>query len=327
MNKASIFSILASRIRSRLWPIFLGAGVSAGCFLYIEKYVDLDLLRKSIFALEFDSILIVSILIFLSIQMRCIRYGVVAKIENQVIGSKISWLAYLFNQILPAKLGEVVRIHLVFKEKKCSLAYCATKSVVDRAFDLLILFVLLLLVFLFRSDILVGYTFFQYLVFLVVVFMAMYFLYLVFNMYGLTRIKLPSIVRDQIKGVGVALRDMTAKEYFVAGAISVAVLLLDVFLAYNIFIALKISVSWLAPLIITLFLYFSAALPSAPAQIGVHQAAAVLAMKVFGFEESMAVTYSVLQQIITFMMIAGVSFVLWVAYPVIANVKAGGHDD
>ena len=75
---------------------------------------------------------------------------------------------------------------------------------------------------------------------------------------------------------------------------------IDFFWMWQIMLAFGWKIPFEAGLTVGIFLLLGISLPSAPGFIGIYQVACVLALSLYGIEESLAVAYSIIMQLISF---------------------------
>ncbi|NIO29116.1 MAG: flippase-like domain-containing protein [Candidatus Latescibacteria bacterium] len=213
-------------------------------------------------------------------------------------------IGLMANNLLPARLGEIVRVFVIGKSeaisKSASLATIVYERVVD-VFALLALLWLMLLTstgpeWLQRSGLIVLGLNVALLFFLL--FMERYrdssaklMNYVARPLPESLRARLVGTLENFAQGLG-SLRD--GKVLIPLAAVSVLVWLAPILRAYLCFIAMGIDIPFIASISIIVLVSLGSMIPSAPGYIGTTQYACVLAMAIYGVGKGEALAYSIL---------------------------------
>lgn len=301
---------VSSQLKGRYYNAVAGFIVSGIAFIYLYGVFDKEVFYASLVEFRGVYLLLSAVCIALTVHVRSVRWRCLLAMDDSSISAKFYWGGHFFNLVLPAKLGEVIRVALATKYLCKPIGYVLARSFLDRVFDLLVLLMLFFFAVL-AMRILDLYHGVVVLVLLSVLSIALLFLF----KYPLVFSSSFSLVRTFIKVLSdakVAILDVSKKQFYFAVWLSALAFMFDVLLSFFLITSLGLELPVLSPFVITLFLYLGALLPSAPAQFGVHQAAAVAAMSFYSVDPGVAITYSLVQLSITVLVVSLVASCLWI---------------
>lgn len=213
------------------------------------------------------------------------------------------------NQVLPARAGEVVKIAIVHKSASVPLGAAAFSAIYDRLADVLVLVISGFAVVMLQSNSFVGRVAVEGALLIV---LALVIAGAAFGRYGH---RLPAwsaaVARALPGGLARRLNEIygetlhSANELFqlrrLLGllGITTVVFVFD----YGAILGALNAFSWqlpgIAPVTVWVFLALATALPSAPGYVGVYQVACILALGLFGIDESSAVAFALMFQVAT----------------------------
>lgn len=215
-------------------------------------------------------------------------------------------MGYFFNFIYPARAGDVIKIITLKRSTGQSIGRLGVSGVIDRLLDLLVLLssATVLLILIPSMDF--GKSFF-YFVLAGIVFL----IYLAFSPVGervflsMKRFLSQRCPIDQwATALQKALDDfLTFRSEIIQGSrlialisVSGLVVLTDYFALSYLLRAFDWHLPTIAPIAVWVLVSAGAALPSAPAGIGINQLACVMALKLFGISQEDAFAFSVILQ-------------------------------
>jgi uncharacterized protein (TIRG00374 family) len=253
-------------------------------------------------------------LLVLAFFIRAIRWqSLFAPVERPALGpvARALFLGYLANNLLPVRAGEAVRVVALNRFARVPLATTAVTVVVERAYDVLSLIVLLFLIAPWLPQLswldtagILAIGLIACLAVLVIV---------------LTRSKgriLDSIVRplrkvrflprqaverapgDILNGLSGLLRPRMALVAFGWTTLSWLVLGLGYWL---VMVAFHLDVSPLAGLLVVIAIGLAMILPSSPAALGVFEGATVVVLGLYGVADSTALAYALVLHALSFL--------------------------
>lgn len=299
--------------KKRMISIVLGLSISIFSISYIMKKIDVEILLNTIYDFNSSFLPLIITLTLCNVWLRVHRWIIIAQIDDKFIGHKCGWTGYFLNFILPAKLGEVAKIVLASKLLNAKYEDLAIKTIFDRLFDFyLISAATLVSIYLFGP----GY-FKVFSIHNVFFATGLVSLSLVMIFYFRNRItKLAKEIAPKysklITNVDESLKNTSMIMATLCFGITLVSFAIDIAISYLLLLAFNFELLITAPFLITLFIYMSAMLPSAPGQLGLHQTAVILSMSLFSINETPAVAYSVVIQFITFAVIFFTSVSIWI---------------
>lgn len=211
-------------------------------------------------------------------------------------------IGYMANNLLPARLGEVVRAYVIARKEAISKAASFATIVYERVVDVFVLLALLWLT-LFRIP---GPAWLkQGGLVLLILNMLMLIVLIVMNR-GKRRIdgslaartttesriaaRVLRVLRSFLSGLDIV---STRRGHLPIAAISIVVWFAAAFRVYCCFEALDMTVPLMASVTLLVFVSVAAMIPSAPAYLGTTQYACVLGLAIYGVGKSEALAYSV----------------------------------
>jgi glycosyltransferase 2 family protein len=252
--------------------------------------------------------------IVVSIALRAVRWGVLFHPRR---GMKFSSLfgslnvGYLVNDVLPARLGEVVRAYVLSQREPVGMAHALSTVAVERVLDMVITLAFLAAILPFIelpedfngplvaavSAVAIGG--------LLVMLLAgaqrdrtHWLVRLVTNRlpHGLAE-RLHSVMDSFLEGFAVLSRPVVAAQ---AVAYSVVIWLLAALGLYFALFAFDLELAPAAPILVLALVSLSFAIPASPGHVGVFHLAVVSALRAFDVDESVALSYAFVAHIVAF---------------------------
>ena len=148
-------------LNNNIFKAILGTSISIGCFIiFFNKIEDLNLLKNTIFSVNLFVIFIGFIVYFFSIYFRTLRWNFIFENNIKIKFSSLCRIVisgYMFNNIFPARLGELARIYHFNLVKKIDKSYLFGTILVERITDVFALFVFIGLgIFFIPDDLLIN---------------------------------------------------------------------------------------------------------------------------------------------------------------------------
>ncbi len=302
---------MGRRVHLRRALVFGGLAVSAGCTYLAVRSIDLEVFVRALRESEIVWLLPSFVVLAVAVLLRVVRWGLLfprglRPDHGQVARALL--IGLLFNNILPARAGEAARVVALHRESGVSSVEAAATAVSERVLDLLSLLGLLLVLLLFLPgegwlEAVAGY---------VVVVAAV----LLAGVAALVRLSAPAgalvarlfprmsrrLPRDagasMRRGLAIFTHPALALGSFALTTASWLVLAVSAWLAS---LAFELSLGVLAAVLVVVAMNFAAAVPSSPGSLGVFEAAILLALGVFGVDESRALSYAVVWHALNFL--------------------------
>jgi uncharacterized protein (TIRG00374 family) len=209
------------------------------------------------------------------------------------------FIGFASNNILPLRMGEVVRASLLSLNTQSSIVFSFSSIFLDRILDGLALLILILSAsfILSLSDWVMNITYTASIVFI------LSFLLLLFVSFS-THLKLFRVTENSgkilrtiytlLNNVRNSLKILRSPYKFLAVLLfSVIVWFFESTMYYSFASAMNLDVTFIESVIIMVILNFGILIPSAPAYIGTFEFFCIKSMQLFGIAESSALTYSV----------------------------------
>lgn len=132
-------------INSNILKALFGTSISLICFIvFFNKIEDLGAVAESIFSVNLFILLIGFIIYFFSIYFRTLRWNLIFKHNIKIDFlplTRIVISGYMFNNLIPARLGELARLYHFNLVKKVDKSYLFGTILVERITDVVALFV------------------------------------------------------------------------------------------------------------------------------------------------------------------------------------------
>jgi glycosyltransferase 2 family protein len=218
-------------------------------------------------------------------------------------------IGQLGNYIYPMRAGEILRMVSLYQFAKVPFGQAATSAVVDRVNDGFLLLVFLLVVLSIHSVDVIGvtavvsvFTVFGLLTIAAFIFVVSGHRWTPLIMWMVGKLSPPwddKLERAYQSALDVAVSFRSPKRLLGMVALNTLVVGGDVLMATLLISAMGWDLPLEAALTAVVFLWAGSALPSAPGFIGVYQIACVLSFGLYGINDSQAVAYSVMLQLVS----------------------------
>ncbi len=148
----------ARSIAKGRWPIFIvGLLVSAALLWYALRGLDWTEIQSALQGANYWWLVPGVVIYFVSVWFRAWRWGFLLRSSKRVSANRlfpVVVIGYMGNDILPFRLGEVLRAYVLWRREKINIGTTLTTAVLERLFDglTMVLFVLFGLLFVPLSD-------------------------------------------------------------------------------------------------------------------------------------------------------------------------------
>ncbi|KHD08542.1 hypothetical protein PN36_05615 [Candidatus Thiomargarita nelsonii] len=302
--------------------LIFGTLVSFVLLVIVFSRLEWSAFLSALKSIRLAPILLAGSIIMLIIILRSLRWTLVA--HQPIIKFKYFWQAvnigYLGNMIYPARAGEVLKVVAIHHFAPLVYGRAISSAVIDRMLDMIVVGLFTLLVLWIHGsqiDPNVGRAVIS--IFMVATVLLTLLIILVdrlqthvqsWNAQAQWQQRLQEWSEHALEGVQ-AFRQ--THNILIVLLLSVGIFMLDYFWMWLMMDAFGWDLPFEAGLTVGVFLLVAISLPSAPGYIGIYQVACVLALSLYGIDESLAVAYSVVMQLLTFA-ILGVQGMLVTAY-------------
>jgi len=307
--------------------IIIGIIVSLLLIFLSFMKVDFSKLEYTLKNANYFMLIPIFFLVVISMYFRALRWRIliapIKKIRIQPLFSASS-IGLMFNNLLPARIGEIVRAWLIGNEENISKSSVIATIVVERVFDgITALIVLTVVQLLYPFTIPPNLRIALYILVSASILIVVYFFYSRDSDYSeikglnlLLRL-IPKIARDKVYSLIVSFREglkilSNATDILKTIIISFAVWIPIIVIIYLSIESVGINISIFASIVTFVILSFGLMIPSAPGFIGTIQYSFIIALNIFRISNDGAIAASVMYHIGTFISIniLGIFFVL-----------------
>jgi len=300
-------------MNSKRWFVIFGTLLSITLLVLVFANLDWQTFFVTLTTIELSRVLIATILILIIVSLRSLRWNLVAGIPLSKF--KYFWQAasigYLGNLIYPARAGEVLRTIAVHRFVPLSLGRAITSTLIDRMLDVIMLGVFTLVVLWLHSsriDANIG----RGVISVFVIALVSLIILVVYASRWQNLVKRLELTGKWSKRFqegtlhffeGIIVFRQTGNLLWIF-LIGVSVSLVDYFWMWQMMKAFGWSLPFEAAVTTGVFIILGASLPSAPGYVGVFQVACVLALHLYGVDQTLAVAYSIAVQLLSSAIVA-----------------------
>lgn len=291
--------------------IFVGTLISVVFLVLALKDVPLDDVAAAFTRVNYFWILVAVLGMLLQSWLRALRWETLYyPVQHglrvwQMLG--IVLIGQMLNIVIPWRVGELARIYLMSEIEKRSKAQTLATLGVEKIFDTLMLFLLLLIIPLFMNlpawlerprEGIVLLT--------MVLFVAAVVLMLARDWVVklLEHVRVPFSQKSLGELAHLALGSLDVLKridlHLWLQLLSVSMWLLGVSINYLVFLAMDVQVSWLGAFLLLAVLTVGGIVPSSPGKIGVFQYLCILTLGLFGVDKSIGLTYGILLYLVAY---------------------------
>lgn len=298
------------------WKTFIGVLISA-LFLYLAfRKVDLDELRTAFEAAKYHYMIPAMLMLLLSLFLRTIRWKYLLQpVKDISIKSLYAavMIGFMANNLLPARLGEIVRAYAIGEKEKVSKSASLATIVVERIFDGFTILFFLAIILIFYS-----FSFPAWLKKAAYITLAFYVLALLFLV--LLKLKTETVLKiaktmlrpfsDRFKRPFLKLLNsfitglqslQSFKNVALSSFLSLLIWLPHIFIIHIILVSLGIELPVFASTVLLVALAIGVMVPSAPGFIGTIQFVCVTVLSLFAVSRSQSLSFSVIYHVTIFL--------------------------
>lgn len=299
--------------------IIFGTCVSVGFLYYSFHDLDWLALFSEIQDVKINAVLLCVSSTVASYMFRGLRWAAIVNrmsLKDWDCFTRAVLLGAFANQVLPLRVGEVVRIYSAKRLLPTSLSLSLMSALLDRLLDVLVLLSsALLVVFLVSEDLLRNSFLIKVSFILIIGVLTMIYIYhhvilrilykAIDKWLSKWAVKSKSAV-DTLLSLIVQFRN--TKRFFDLALIVMIVLAMDYLCVMSAIYAVGLDLPIAAPLLLWVILAMGSSIPSAPSNIGVYQAAAVWGLSYYQVSSESSIAVSLILQVVT--LIITIFFVL-----------------
>jgi hypothetical protein len=219
-------------------------------------------------------------------------------------------LGYFANMIYPARAGEIIRMISIHRYVGMTQGKAISSVIIDRIADISVIGVFIVILLLQHAA---GFSWGAgFLLFVLAFFLLSVSLFL-FIFYGdKFQGKIFFLVKKCPEWIATRMLLWYSEAYegvqtlrnkycvFIIVTLSFIVFLCDSLALYTFMLGFGWVLPFTAAFYLAIFLQAGSVLPSAPGYIGIYQIACVLALRIFGIDDSAAIAYSIVLQVVSF---------------------------
>jgi uncharacterized protein (TIRG00374 family) len=284
----------------------IGYLIALACMVWVFHDVHIGQVLKTMTRINWWWIPLAVIFDILSYSSQGLRWKYVLHPLGKISTLKTTQAIYagLFaNEILPLRIGELVRMYLVSRWMSVRLVLIIPSLVVERFFDgiWLALFIGLAALFvplpkrLLEAEEILG---------VIVIAVTALFVYLIFRKEksiserekatSKSRWKLLRLISTFIERLAIGIRDIGVSRYFyLALAMSSLILIFQIIAYWLVMWAYGIHLNIWAGAVIFIIVHFGTAIPNAPSNVGTYQFFTVVGLSLFNVEKTIATGFSI----------------------------------
>jgi hypothetical protein len=283
----------------------IGLTISIAAIYWAFRDFEFDEFTESLSHVQPIYLLAATVMLWISVWFRGIRWKWLFKEENSPTTSslyKAELIGYFGNNVLPLRLGELLRSYLVGKEWNLSKGFVVGTVVLERLLDTLSLAVLsLLLLFVFPLEEPVKtYVITGGFLSIIGVFTALLFIGKIRNLSSQHR--LVTIIKNIFDGL-LSIRKEVVLHVMLSSLIIWLIYWLDVYLIQ---LAFQLQLSWSQSLFILVISSLALSIPSAPGMIGTFHAAVKYAIvDVFAYSPAVGNSFAILMHAYGYILLTG----------------------
>lgn len=294
------------------WSLLIGAGVSAFAFWLIARTVNAQATWDALAASNLVLVLLACLAQLAAMLFTVKRWQVLLRPypTHFRILTQIYFAAHLLNTLLPFKLGTVARVLLAAEEEKINLGYVFGSVAIEKVLDTIVTLVLLLVLAPFipmpewlRDSVIVS---------------ALLVLAALLLLVSVRRLREPLLhhlgawetrvlgreskrVSNFARGILDSLLNLTRRRELAAVLFwTMCMWLAGALVNQLLFWSLGMSVSWSAIWFVILALQLGTRIPALPANLGVFHYVVILALGLYGVNESAALAFAILLHLVVF---------------------------
>ncbi len=296
------------------WRVLAGAGLSIGATALVLWGMDWGALRNTLAGANYWWLLPFLALEVIVIWTRALRWRLM--LEDRLSTARLFWITnigYLLNNVLPLRLGEVGRVYLVTRRSTVGAMQGLSSVVVERLVDVLCLIALIFLLlplvpgsvaFVATGMTLSGVAMARS----ALIFVAAH-LHTIVEA-GFTRLlsrvrpQLAQALQQHLQDFLASVRVIQGRRLWLCLMWSVVTWTVSVASMYVLMLAFDPNPKWFIGMLANCAIALGVALPSAPAGLGLWEAATVAALTMADVPAEMALAFAILSHLASFISLA-----------------------
>ena len=279
------------------WKFLLGSIFSIYLLWIVFEKFEIHNFYKIILNANFAYILFAILILLFSVYLRSLRWKLLFHSNDEIntrILFDIQLIGYFANNVLPLRIGEVIKAYFVGNEYNISKSKVFGTIILERVLDMLGVIFLILISLLFSNykyDLINNYLFLS----IVVALLLLSYVLKNFRFKNLGGNFVLKIINDLIYGFTSLNNKNGLLSFFYTALIWICYILIVFFTQ----LAINFQLDLLQSIFILLVSTFSLAIPSLPASIGIFEASVIYALTLLGINNN-NVEFSIFLHSVTF---------------------------
>ena len=296
-------------MNSKNLMVIFGTLLSIVLLIIVFSRLDWSAFLATLKTVNLSGILLAGIMIMVNIALRSLRWTLVARMP--LANLKHFWQAvnigYLGNMIYPARAGEVLKVVAIHHFTPLVWGRAISTAIIDRMLDMIVVGIFTLLVLWIhahRIDPMIGKGVMGVfgitvigLILLIILADRLHAYIQRWTVQGKWSKRLQDGLLHAFEGIQ-AFRH--TRNLVIVLFLTISMFLVDYFWMWWMTDAFGWDLPFDAGLTIGVFLLLSISIPSAPGYVGIYQVACIFALGLYGIDETLAVAYSIVLQLLTF---------------------------
>jgi uncharacterized protein (TIRG00374 family) len=316
--------------------LWLGLAISV-LFLYLAmRNVRLAEIRRSLSQVHLPTILWAMVIFMVSFAVRAVRWNYILRPIKEVgVPQAFSLLTigFMANNVLPARLGEVVRAYFLSRKTDIRKSLSLATIVLERLSDFSALFLAALTVVFFfslpPSVKKVGMIAGLFFVFFVILMIFIHFrkdiaLRFFDRMLSFLPLPIKQKMMERVKAFMEGLLVLkSGREFFWVIVLAMAVWGLWAVALHYTLLAFGIQIPFSARLLLLAVINLGALIPSSPGYVGPYQYFCWVGLSIFGVDKSLAFSFSIVLHALWYVPLTGLGFIfLWREHVSISQIRS-----
>lgn len=293
--------------------IAVGILISALSLYFVFKFIDLDIAVNTVKNIKIKYVVISALISSSILCIRAIRWKIFIPIKKRVRKSSIiaaTYIGYMSNNVLPAKLGEVVRVYVLGEKEGIKKTVLFASIVTERLFDLITSVIMLSIALALIPNMPKSLNYAFIVVFVLCLLGVCFLIFLSFKKdFAINLAKFflkifPKFLSEKIENLmNIFISGIGIKKDFksILFGISATVIywFLQILSTWFLLKAFSLTLPLSASLLIIVLVGYGFAIPSAPTGVGPIEAATIFALSVFSVEYSVAASFALFSHLIS----------------------------
>ena len=264
--------------------------ISLICMYLFYKEASFNLFFNELKKVNYLYIIVASLLLYLTVWLRSIRWKMLLNIDCSVYSLfKIQMIGYFANNILPLRVGEILRSFLLGKNQNISKSYVLGTVVIERFLDMImLLFMAIICIFISPLSNIGGISIYSLLFIILGIILAFLLIFISIS----SRIIKIKLIENFLNKFISSYRKLNFHQFLYMSLFGVLIWLIYWLNVYLVFKAFNSSVLPYQSLIILIVASIINSVPSLPGSIGTFHFGIELILRAFNMEDNFIYTFT-----------------------------------